>query len=159
MGNDHALEIGGVGTIKIKMYDGTVRTLQGVRHVKGLTKNLLSIGQLDDLRCKTHVQSGILKMGKGSLVVMKAEKVAANLYMLLGDTLKMADALVVARSQEETTMIWHRGLGHMSERGLKVLAERNLIPGLKLVNLPFRKHCVISKQHRLKFAKSTAGSK
>jgi hypothetical protein len=60
---------------------------------------------------------------------MKTEKVVANLYMLLGDTLKMEDALVVVGSQEETTSIWHRRLGHMSERGLKVLAERNLIPG------------------------------
>ena len=159
MGNDHALEIAGVGTVKIKMYDGTIRTLQGVRHVKGLMKNLLSIGQLDDLGCKTHIQGGILKVVKGSLVVMKAEKVAANLYMLLGDTLQMADASVATGSQEETTMMWHRRLGHMSERGLKVLAERNLIPGLKTVDLPFCEHCVISKQHRLKFAKSTARSK
>jgi hypothetical protein len=44
MGNDHALEIGGVGTIKIKVYDGTGRTLQGVRHVKGLMKNCCLLG-------------------------------------------------------------------------------------------------------------------
>ncbi|KAK7255724.1 hypothetical protein RIF29_29143 [Crotalaria pallida] len=56
MGNDHALEIVGIGTIKLKMYDGTVRTIQGVRHVKGLKKNLLSIGQLDDLGCKIHIE-------------------------------------------------------------------------------------------------------
>ncbi|KAL5805264.1 hypothetical protein ACOSQ3_032064 [Xanthoceras sorbifolium] len=30
MGNDHALEIAGIGTIKIKMHDGTVRTIQEV---------------------------------------------------------------------------------------------------------------------------------
>ncbi|RDX80297.1 hypothetical protein CR513_39162, partial [Mucuna pruriens] len=30
MGNNHALEIAGVGTVKIKMYDGTVRTIQGL---------------------------------------------------------------------------------------------------------------------------------
>ena len=36
MGNDHALEIVRVGTIKIKIFYGSVHTLQGVRHVKGL---------------------------------------------------------------------------------------------------------------------------
>ena len=72
MGNDHALEIAGIGTVKLKMYDGTVCTIQGVRHVKGLKKNLLSIGQLDDLGCKTHIEGGILKVLKGALVVMKA---------------------------------------------------------------------------------------
>jgi len=43
MGNDHALEVAGIGTVKIKMHDGIVRTIQGVRHVKDLKKNLLSI--------------------------------------------------------------------------------------------------------------------
>jgi len=43
MGNDYALEIVGVGTIKTKMFDGFVRTLQGVRCMKGLKKYLLSI--------------------------------------------------------------------------------------------------------------------
>nr|KYP42748.1 Retrovirus-related Pol polyprotein from transposon TNT 1-94 [Cajanus cajan] len=159
MGNDHALEIAGVGTIKLKMYDGTIRTIQGVRHVKGLKKNLLSIGQLDDLKCKIHVEGGILKVVKGNLVVMKAEKITSNLYLLLGETLQEADASVAAISQEEATMMWHRRLGHMSERGLKILAERNLLSGLKMVTLPFCEHCVTSKQHRLQFAKVTTRSK
>ncbi|KZV55537.1 hypothetical protein F511_09648 [Dorcoceras hygrometricum] len=84
IGNDHALEIAGVGTIKIKMFDGTICTIQEVRHVKGLTKNLLSLGQLDDVGCKTRIESEILKIVKGALVVMKAENVATNLYVILG---------------------------------------------------------------------------
>ena len=56
MGDNHALEIVGIGTIKIKMYDGIICTIQGVRHVTGLKKNLLSLGQLDDLGCKTRIE-------------------------------------------------------------------------------------------------------
>ena len=48
---DNALKIIGIGTIKLKMHDDTIRTIQGVRHVEGLKKNLLSLGQLDDLDC------------------------------------------------------------------------------------------------------------
>ena len=44
MVNDHALEIAGIGTIKLKMYDGSIHTNSGVQHVKGLKKNLLSVG-------------------------------------------------------------------------------------------------------------------
>ena len=72
MGDDHALEIVGISTIKIKMFDGMVRTIQEVRHVKGLKKNLLSLGQIDSLGCKTHVENGIMKIVRGALVVMKA---------------------------------------------------------------------------------------
>lgn len=160
MGDDHALEIAGIGTVKIKMFDGTVRTIQEVRHVKGLRKNLLSVGQLDDLGCKTHVENGIMKIVRGALVVMKAEKLAANLFMLKGETLQEADACVASTSKgEESTMMWHLKLGHMSEQGLKILSGRKLLPGLKSVNLPFCEHCVTSKHHRLKFSSSTARSK
>jgi len=136
MGNYYALEIIGVGTIKIKMFDSFVRTLQGVRHMKGLKKNLLSIGQLDDLGCKTHIEGDILKVVKGALVVIKAEKIAANLYILIGDTLQEVEASIASVSRAEPTMMWHRKLDHMSECDLKILVERNLIPKLKSVNLP-----------------------
>ena len=115
MGNDHALEIAGIGTVKLKMYDGTVRTIQGVRHVKGLKKNLLSIEQLDNLRCKTHIEGGILKVLKGALVVIKVEKVSANLYMLMGDTLQVADVSVASASQEDSMTMRHHRLSHMSK--------------------------------------------
>lgn len=160
MGNDHALKIVGIGTIKIKMFDGTVRTIQNVRHVKGLKKNLLSVGQIDSLGCRTHVENGIMKIVKGALVIMKAEKIAANLFMLEGETLSEANACIVSTNEEEeSTMMWHNKLGHMSERGLKILSDRKLLPGLKSVNLPFCEHCVTSKQHRLAFGRSVARSK
>ena len=56
MGDDSALEISSIGTIKIKMFDSTIRTIKEVRHVKGLKKNLLSLGQIDSHGCKTHVE-------------------------------------------------------------------------------------------------------
>ena len=105
MGDDHALEIVGVGNIKIKMFDGSINTIQEVRHVKGLKKNLLSIGQLDNLGCKTHIEGRILKVVKGALMVMKAEKTIANLNMLLGDTLQKVEASIASTNQKETTMM------------------------------------------------------
>ncbi|KAH9689170.1 Integrase catalytic domain-containing protein [Citrus sinensis] len=158
MGNDHALEITGIGTVKIKMFDSTIRTIREVRHVNGLKKDLLSLGQMDSHGYKTHVENGIMKIVKGALVLMKAEKIGANLYMLKGETLQEADACV-ASNGEESSMMWHLKLGHMSEQGLKILSKRKLLPGLKSVSLPFCKHCVTSKQHRLKFSRSIARSK
>ena len=144
MGNDHALEIAGIGTIKIKMFDGTIRTIGEVRHVNGLKKNILSLGQMDSHGYKTHVENGIMKIVKGALVLMKAEKIGANLFMLKGETLQEADACV-ASNGEESTMMWHLKLSHMSEQGLKILSERKLLPGLKSISLPFCEHCVTSK--------------
>ena len=47
MRDDHALEIAGTGTIKIKIFGGIIRTIGEVRHVNGLKKNLLSLEQMD----------------------------------------------------------------------------------------------------------------
>ena len=128
--------------------------------MKGLKKNLLSLGQLDNSGCKTHIQDGIMKIVKGALEMMKVEKIAANLYMLKGETQQEGEAsTALASSAEELTMMWHRKLGHMSEQGLKILAEQKLLLGLKKVSLPFCEHCVTSKQHILKFNSSSARSK
>ena len=101
--DDNALKIIGIGTIKLKMHDSTVRTIQGVRHVEGLKKNLLSVGQLDDLDCDIKVHKGLMKISRGALVIMKGEKVAANLYMLLGETVQEAEASVASSSSSERT--------------------------------------------------------
>ena len=113
---------------------------------------------MDSHGYKTHVENGIMKIVKGAFVLMNVEKIGANLFMLKGETLQEADACV-ASNGEESTMMWHLKLGHMSEQGLKILSERKLLPGLKSVSLPFCEHCVTSKQHRLKFSRSIARSK
>ena len=51
---------------------------------------------------------------KGALVLMKAEKIDVNLFILKGETLQEANAYV-ASNREELTMMWHLKLGHMSE--------------------------------------------
>ncbi|CAN6886732.1 unnamed protein product, partial [Brassica oleracea] len=112
--NDHELKIVGTGSIQLKMYDGTVCTIHEVRHVEGLKKNLLSVGQLDDLGCKVEVQNGTLKVIRGALVLMKGEKIAAKLYMLRGETLSESEAFVASSSSsEKATTVWHQKLGHM----------------------------------------------
>ena len=91
-----------------------------------------------------------MKIVKGALVLIKAEKIGANLFVLKGETLHEADMWVTS-NREELAMLWHLKLSHMSEQGLKIISERILLPRLKSVNLPFCEHCVTSKQHRLKF--------
>ena len=158
MGNDHSLEIAGIGTIKIKIFDGIIRIIGAVRHVNGLKKNLLSLGQMNSHGYKTHVENGIMKIVKGALILMKAKKIDVNLFMHKGETLYEADACVTSNG-EDSTMMWHLKLGHMSEQGLKILSKQKLLPGLNLVSLSFCKHYVTNKPHILKFSRSIARSK
>ncbi|GKD83365.1 gag-pol polyprotein [Tanacetum coccineum] len=157
--NDHELKIIGIRSVMAKMHNGTVRTIRDVRHVEGLKMNLLSLGQLDDLGCKVEIQDKIMKIIKGVLVLMRGEKVAANLYQLKGEIIEEAEASVASHSPSHRVAVsWHQKLGHMSEQGMKILVERKLIPGLTKVSLPFCEYCVISKQHLLKFKASNSRS-
>ena len=82
MGNNHALEIVDINSTKVKMDDDMIHIILEVWHMKGLKKNLPSMGQLDDLGYEFHAKRGIMKVIKGALVMMKVDKIAANLYML-----------------------------------------------------------------------------
>ena len=74
MGNDHALEITGIGTIKIKMFNDTIHTIGEVRHVNGLKKNLLSLRLMDSHEYKTHVENEIMKIVKRRACIDEGRK-------------------------------------------------------------------------------------
>ena len=81
MGNNVACKTVGIGTVKIKMYDGIVRMLVEVRHVPNLKKNLISLGALDSDGYKFSAEGGVMKVVKGALVLMRDNRVG-NLYVL-----------------------------------------------------------------------------
>lgn len=47
--------------------------------------------------------------------------------------------------------LWHSRLGHVSERGLMKLENRNFLNSDKLDKLKFCDHCVLGKSYRVKF--------
>ncbi|XP_077221004.1 uncharacterized protein LOC143854779 [Tasmannia lanceolata] len=122
MGNNNSCKTVGMGTMNIKIYDGTIRTLTGVRHVPELKKNLISLGALNTSGCRFTGDGGTLKVVKGSLVVMKANMVKNHLYELMENTVQ----------------------------GLRELSKRNLLKGVKSCKLDFCEHYVFGKQCRRK---------
>ena len=74
MGNNVAYKIVGIGTIKIRMHDGIMRTtLKNVRHMLDLKKNLISLDTLDSIGYKYSSESGVIWVSKSSLVIMKGK--------------------------------------------------------------------------------------
>lgn len=83
MANDNPCEVVGEGEVRIKMFDGVVRTIHHVRHVSGLKKKLLSLGVFDEQGYRFNDENSCLKVTKRVLVMLKREKVD-NLYRLVG---------------------------------------------------------------------------
>ena len=61
----------GIGTVLVKIFDGMVRELKLVRYVPQLKRNLISVGALKILGLEVSIRDGVLKMVKGSMVVLK----------------------------------------------------------------------------------------
>ncbi|GKG22034.1 gag-pol polyprotein, partial [Tanacetum coccineum] len=72
-----------------------------------------------------------MKIIKGALVLMKGEKVDANLNQLKREIMEEAEVSVASHSpSHRVTVTWHQKLGHMSEQGMGILMETKLLPGL-----------------------------
>ena len=101
----------------------------------------------------------VWKVTKGSLVVAKGAKVG-TLYLCTGNTYSTLVATNIDNAVKATvnvartnSVVWHHRLGHMSEKGMKILHSKKLLPGLKNIDLEFCENCVYGKQRRVKFIK------
>ena len=146
MGNDATCTIIGMRTIKIKMSDGVVRTLEEVRHIPDMRKNFISLGTLDSKGYSYKSENVIMKVSKGAMVMMTGQKITNNIYKLLGNTI-LGGVAAIAESEVDDTLLWHMRLGHMNEHGIRELHKRNLLAEIKSCKLDFCKYCILDYVH------------
>ncbi|KAG8503839.1 hypothetical protein CXB51_001965 [Gossypium anomalum] len=125
-----------------------------------LKRNLISLSTLDSKGYRCTAESGVLKISKGPLVVMKWQRKTAKLYVLQGSTVT-GDATVSfsSLSDDDITKLWHMRLGHMSENGMVELSKRGLLDGQEICELNFSEHCVFRKQKRVRFTRGIHNTK
>jgi hypothetical protein len=116
MGNGIPCKTIGIGSIRIRMFNGIVMELTDVRYVPELKSNLISLGVLDSCGNKYIGQGGSLTVSKGSLVVMKATKVD-KIYKMEGSTKVESEVIDVS------SCLWKKHQGHKSKKELYVLVS------------------------------------
>ena len=75
-----------------------------------------------------------------------------DLYKLMGET--QVEEAAVASSKMVSPTVWHRCLGHISEHGLQLLSNKELLSRFKSVPLEFYEDCIYGKQKRISFSLS-----
>ena len=110
-----ALDVVGMGNVWILLPNESVWLLEKVRHIPELRRNLISVGQLDDEGHAILFIGGTWKVTKGARVLARGKKTGI-LYI----TSSPRDTIAVADASTDTSL-WHRRLGHMSEKGMKML--------------------------------------
>ena len=110
MGNDALCRVVRIGNLRVKMFDGVIKTLCDVRHVPDLRKNLISLGNLDGNGFNYKSTNGVMKVSKGVLTVMKGKRLARNIYKLMCTTIVGGAATV--EPELDSTSLWHMRLEH-----------------------------------------------
>lgn len=102
---------------------------------------------LGQIGCIVKAEDGILKVIKGSMVIMKGSKVN-SIYMLNGQT--TTGELNVTDSNKDRSKLWHRII-HISERDLKELKKQRVFGNDKRGSLGFCEDFIIGKASKIKF--------
>ncbi|CAA0823452.1 Uncharacterized mitochondrial protein AtMg00300 [Striga hermonthica] len=145
LADNKPLKIIGKGDVQIKSANGSCWTLGDVRHIPGLKRNLISVGQLDNDGFHTMFGDGKWKVSRGAMTLARGLK-SGTLYTASGSSSNILLAGAVSQSH-----LWHSRLGHMSEKGIKVLKSRGLLPELESVDVGLCEQCVLGKQKRVSF--------
>ena len=143
-----ALDIVGMGDVRILLPNGSVWLLEKVQHIPDLRRNLILVGQLDDEGHAILFVGGTWKVTKGARVLARGKKIG-TLYM----TSSPRDTIAVIDASTDTTL-WHRRLGRMSEKGIKMLLSKGKLPELKSIDSDMYESCILGKQKNVSFLKT-----
>ncbi|KAG6395193.1 hypothetical protein SASPL_145834 [Salvia splendens] len=147
MANHGVTEVAGIGVIHLLTDTGCKLVLRDVRHVPDIRLNIISTGKLDDDGYINHFGEGKWKLIKGSLIAAKGRK--QNSLYLMHATLSNGEVNAVVKNS--SIEIWHKRIGHLSQKGLEILARRSLIPEVKGMHLETCVDCLDGKQHIVAF--------
>ncbi|KAI3784421.1 hypothetical protein L1987_43520 [Smallanthus sonchifolius] len=148
LADDQILDITGIGDVDLKTSLGTNWTLENVRVIPNLRRKLISVGQLDDLGYDVTFGGGQWKVVKGNMVIAKGKK-RGTLYMVEVP----ASGINAVTSGSSPSSLWHQRLGHMSEKGMKMLVAKGKLPEIKRVESEFCEPCVLGKK-KVSFVKT-----
>ena len=74
LADNKGLEIEGKGDVCIKTTSGNQWTLEDVRYIPGIKKNLISVGQLDSTGYAAEFGKGSEEIVKGAMVLARGTK-------------------------------------------------------------------------------------
>ncbi|GJU84542.1 putative RNA-directed DNA polymerase [Tanacetum coccineum] len=147
MGNTGLSRIAGIGDICLKFDTRMELVLHNVKHVPDMRLNIISTGLLDEDGYHNSSRNGLWKVTLGSLIVARG-KMESKLYMTHP---KISKSIINAIDNDDMTELWHKRLGHMSEKGMSILSKKNVLSGVHDINLKKCSHCLAGRQTKRAF--------
>jgi hypothetical protein len=142
--------------------DGRIRTLPSVLYILELAINLIYLRKMDDAGVKIVFEKETYTMVRGAMVFLKVVWFV-TLYKMQGSTISNGcNIYVVLHIGDEEkmhivfgakTMLWHQRLGHIGEKGLRVLHGKGMVEGMSNFSLDFDfcEHFIYGKKNQVIF--------
>ena len=99
------------------------------------------------------VRDGVLKMTRGSMVVLKGVR-CNNIYYLM-DSMVIGQVATSVSSDSDCTQVWHMRLEHTGEKSLQAITKKGSLEGTFTCNIELGGHGVLDKKMKVKFNTST----
>ncbi|GJY60807.1 retrovirus-related pol polyprotein from transposon TNT 1-94 [Tanacetum coccineum] len=88
VGSKQMMKIEGVGSVRFKLHDGSVKTALNVKYVPGAARNILSLGVLTSRGYRYVGRKDTCKVYKRDQLVIRGRKIPNNLCYLEGEALQ-----------------------------------------------------------------------
>eukprot|EP00253_Pinus_taeda_P007000 PITA_07000 len=146
MGDDGKFRVSGESTVVFQREHGAPLTLNNVKYVPGLKKNMVSITMLEDRGYDVVFSKGKaflrhIAMGQYKRIRIRVR----NLYRLeVDDCASLSLKLELVQSQD-IGKLWHRRLGHLHHKALKIMQQISTgLPKGKLKQVDTCKGCTLA---------------
>ncbi|GJV31513.1 hypothetical protein Tco_1391913 [Tanacetum coccineum] len=87
VGSKHTMKIEGVGSVRFKLHNGSVKTALNVKYVPGAARNILLLGALTSRGYRYVGRKDTCKVYKTDQLVIRGRKIPNNLCYLEGEAL------------------------------------------------------------------------
>ncbi|KAG7598335.1 Reverse transcriptase RNA-dependent DNA polymerase [Arabidopsis suecica] len=149
MGNKTVSKVKGIGSIRIKNESDMDFVLINVRYIPDMDRNLLSLGTFEKAGYSFASKDGILSIKTGERTVLSGRR-CDTLYLLQWKP-AVTEALVV-KSYQDDTMLWHKRLGHMSQKNMAILVKKGFLDGKRVSSFDTCEDCIYGKAKRVSFS-------
>lgn len=147
----------GIGSISVKaLVNGELEqcVLENTLYVPNLKKNLFSVGAATSKNLKVTFDNRQIEIFNRSKLVATGAKMSNQCYQMFFKLTKMEQANFASSS---SAVLWHERLGHVNFDTLRNMADKGLIPNLKLTDSDkfFCELCQLGKMHRKSFTSNS----
>lgn len=131
------MSVDGKGKLRLEI-NGRAQVISDVYFVPGLKNNLLSVGQLQEKGLRIIIEEGVCEVWhkEEKRMIMHSTMSNNRMFIILAIVreAKEVEEERCLQVMEKTNDLWHRRYGHLNNKGLRTLGEKDMVIGIPKLN-------------------------